>query len=82
MSVFGPLRIVRALFGLAGVAYALVGCSSINKASELGLEVGIERLAVAFVCLAVFGGMRRLINRLHLRRHGVPHPSLKSDWSL
>lgn len=82
MSVFGLLRIVRALFGLAGVGYALVGCSSINNAQELGLEAGIERLAVAFACLAVFGGMRRLINRLHLRRHGAPHPSLETDWSL
>jgi len=82
MSVFGLLRIVRALFGLAGVGYALVGCSSINNAQALGLEVGIYRLGVAFGCLAVFGGMRWLINRLHLRRHGVPHPSLKKDWSL
>jgi hypothetical protein len=44
--------------------------------------VGIFRLGVAFVCLAVFGLMRGLINRLHVRRHGVPHPSLAKDWSL
>lgn len=46
MNIFLVLRIVRAIFGMAGVAYALVGCSTLNNASQVGgLEPGIERQA-------------------------------------
>ena len=80
--VFVLLRIVRANFGLAGVALAFVGCSTLTHAKDLGLEAGIYRLGVAFACLMVFGLLRWLINRLHVTRNGVPHPSLTKEWSL
>jgi hypothetical protein len=82
MTIFLLLRIVRAIFGMAGIGYALVGCSTINNASELGLEAGIARMGIAFVCLLIFGALRWVTNTLHTRQHGVPHPALSKDWSL
>jgi len=83
MNIFLVLRIVRAMFGMAGIAYALVGCSTLNNASQVGgLEPGIERLGIAFSCLMIFGGLRWVINTMHTRQHGAPHPALSKDWSL
>lgn len=81
-TVFWLLRIARAVFGLVGVSYALVGCSTLNNAKEVGLEAGIFKLQVAFVCLLMFGLLKWLINKLHVSRYGVPHPSLTKEWSL
>jgi hypothetical protein len=81
-TVFWLLRIARAVFGLAGVSYALVGCSTISNAKDLGLEAGVFKLGVAFACLMVFGLLRWLINKLHFSKYGVPHPSLAREWSL
>jgi hypothetical protein len=80
--VLGLLRVVRAVFGLAGVSYALVGCSAISNAKDVGLEMGVNKLLVAFVCLMMFGLLRWVINKVHAKKYGVPHPSLAKEWSL
>lgn len=76
--IFGLLRIMRAMIGFVGALNLLSACSLLANAAERG----IIKLAIAFVCLSLFGMIGWIINRLHLNRHGIPHPALAKTWSL
>ena len=41
------------------------------------------KVVILAVSGLVFFGLRRVINRLHIRKHGVPHPALaETEWAL
>lgn len=80
--MFGILRIVRAIAGL-GFFFQLIGLfpaltwlqdtSAVD--SKMVAFMGIKIL-LALVFGAIFFGMRLLINWLHIKKDGEPHPAL------
>ena len=87
--MFGALRFLR---GIVGVIFGM-NCISLVTAWLDGLEKGVPvtvlMVTVALTglflaCLAwLFHWLRRLINRLHTKRYGVPHPKLATNmWAL
>lgn len=91
------LRIVRGIAGLFGlglvvaltrVLFALLllffeGASP-DAFSGIG-EIAVEAMPLfvaAVICLAIFFGLRSVIHKIHMRRHGVQHPSLLGMFNL
>jgi hypothetical protein len=87
--MFTTLRLLRAAIGFIFVIQVfglLPACSWISSPEQI--TGGMWFMVVAKVVLAtIFGlgffGLRHAINKLHTKRHGEPHPSLKSGkWAL
>ncbi len=87
------LRIVRALFGLFAIIMILGIFQDLSQLSQLptisdhilGLAITfvLTKLIVLAICVAVFILGRKLINALHLKLNGTPHPKLSiSIWKL
>jgi hypothetical protein len=75
------LLIVLQLFGL--VINLLWLLPQPGAAHAYGMGSLLYRLALLLVSGALFFGLRRIINRSYLRRHGVPHPTLADRrWAL
>jgi hypothetical protein len=82
------LRIIRALFGFIAAGQLLgllpvIGWLSNLSATNGGMWVIV---VVKVFILLVFGGtffwLRTLINKLHTKKHGMPHPTLHTRWTL
>ncbi len=91
-SMFGLLRFFR---GVCGFVFALQVIHVIEAATRLlepeavVVDMGgfFALLLIKVVFLGASGLMffwlRSVINRLHIRKHGVPHPALaKKEWAL
>ncbi len=84
-SIFNLLRIIR---GICGFVFALqiihvIGAVALlAKPEAAGMDIGgfFAILLIKIVALGVSGFMffwlRGIINRLHTRKHGTPHPAL------
>ena len=87
--MFGLLRIIRGFCGFLFVMQFLgllpVFSWPLHPSSVTGgmlAGVLIKLLAIALLGW-LFLWLRRIINRLHTKKHGVPHPSLaKNIWAL
>jgi hypothetical protein len=82
------IRIIRGLFGLVAAAQlvqALAALLALSKPST-DTNTALAAATVAFVLVAIFGGLffllRALINRMHKSKHGTPHPALVKPWNL
>ena len=54
-----------------------------GPAPEYGIGSLLYRLALLLLSGGWFFGLRRIINRLHFKKHGVPHPALADQpWAL
>ena len=87
--MFGLLRFIRGFCGLLFVMQ-IVGLLPVLTWLQQPDAVTDDMWAQVFIkvlALALFGslffGLRSIINRLHIRKHGVPHPALaEKQWSL
>lgn len=87
---FGALRALRILLGLLlivqvwtfveGFSFAVKNPAVLQRL-EFIVPVLIKLLCTAVLVL-LFDYFRRVINRLHVRKFGIPHPSLGDRWSL
>jgi hypothetical protein len=86
----GLLRVIRGLIGLLivlqpfGLVINLLWLLP-NPGADNGYEIAslLYRLALLAVSVGLFLGLRRIINRLYLKKHGVPHPTLaQRRWVL
>lgn len=80
--MFGVLRFIRALFGFAAALYALRILVSVGARGQIMLETLIVELVFIGLCSGVFFGMRKLINKMHIKRFNTPHPALINKWGL
>lgn len=90
--MFGLLRCIRGIFGLvfAFQILHLVGAATLLLNTEAnGVDFGklFVILSIKVIVLAgagfLFVWLRGLINRLHTKKHGSPHPALvDKKWAL
>ena len=77
---YWSLRILRALAGLLAIAQIPavfgLGSTQYTRAESGGQLIGLFFFGILFVVLG------RIVNALHQRRHGEPHPSLRSFFGL
>lgn len=80
--MFGLLRIVRAIAGL-GFLFQLIGLLPVltwlqDTSAVDGKMIAFLgiKILLALVFGAIFFGMRMLINWLHVKKDGKPHPVL------
>lgn len=82
------LRFIR---GGCGFIFGLLVISAASSVVSFALQPGSTKVAATFffalipllLFRALFFALRRLINYLHTKKHGVPHPALaKSNWAL
>lgn len=80
--MFGFLRLIR---GICGFVFALQVLGLVPVLTWLSQPDAIDGKMVAMVVLklvvlavsgGLFFGLRKLINRLHEKKHGEPHPAL------
>jgi len=83
------LQCLQVMAAAAWISKVMEPDAWISKPEAVDVDMGgfFALLLVKVVILAVSGLMffwlRRLINRLHIRRHGVPHPALaEKEWVL
>lgn len=86
--VYGPLRVVR---GLAGLLFAFqllallpslgyLGTPQASMATMAGFLAA--KMAVIAVLAGIFFGLRVLINWIHHKTKGSPHPAMTKLWSV
>lgn len=87
--MFGVLRFVRGVFGLLfglqilGMLPILSWLQHPESVTGNMAALLLIKVLAALVCGALFFGLRALINRLYLRKHGVAHPTLANKrWAL
>jgi hypothetical protein len=82
------LRWVRGFFGLiagwqvVGLLPLLGWLGSLDQVTGENLAQVFIKLVVLLVAYGIFVGMKKLINWIHSRRFGEPHPAMVSRWSL
>jgi len=90
-AFLGVLRLIRVLCGflfgwlVLGLLNGLVLYRLIHHDADSDLMV--EFFLIKAIFIALFGGLffwlRGVINRLHIKKHGTPHPALaKNKWNL
>ncbi|MFC4161918.1 hypothetical protein [Chitinimonas lacunae] len=87
--LIGFLRVIRAVFGFL---FALQAIGILSAIGDLGSpSIDQEKLFVVLfvkiIAALIFGplffGLRALINKIHTKKYGSPHPLLgKSTWAL
>lgn len=89
------LELLRFIRGICGFVFAIQVIHVIEalawlaKPEAVGVDMGksfaLLLFKVVFVAVAgfLFFWLRGLINRLHMNKHGTPHPALaKKKWAL
>lgn len=84
------LRVIRAIFGVLFASQVLQVFEAIGLIVEPGgADVGkiyailLIKAVLMLVSLAAFLGLRKLINWIHNKRNGEPHPALATKkWAL
>lgn len=88
--MIGALRLFRGVcgfvFGLqvVDVASVLVALIMGQTAQNPGkfLAIFLMEVIVLVISGALFFGLRKLINYLYERKHGIPHPALEKKWAI
>lgn len=82
------LRAIRGMIGLVGAIYFIEAYQALRITFVHGSTNPDDILTLAaksfacLICFLVFSVLRKLINYLHTRKYGCPHPMLRSGWSL
>jgi hypothetical protein len=86
--MFGLLRFIRGLLGLIA-AWQVLGLLPVlswlqDPAAVNGnmMAVLVVKLLVMSLSVGAFFGLRAVINKLHVKRHGIKHPALEKKWAL
>ena len=84
----GLLRFVRGFCGILFFTQIAGLFSGLTWPQQPDAVTGhmLALLLIKVVAIAIFGGLffllRNLINRLYIKRNGIPHPALVKQWSL
>jgi hypothetical protein len=79
MAVIGWLQVI----GIVSSALALFAPAGYDIASLGAWLAGMSiKAAVGALCIWMSSVLKSLINRLHIRWHGTPHPALERRWGL
>ena len=86
--MYSTLRIIRGIVGfIAGWQIVgllpIIGWLSNLEATNGGMwAIALLKALVLLVFGGIFFGLRALINKLHTKQHGIPHPAMTGKWSL
>lgn len=90
--MFGLLRFIRGICGFMfalQVIHVLEAFAWLAKPEVIGVDMGkffvLLLFKVVFLTIAgfLFFWLRGLINRLHMKKNGTPHPALaEKKWAL
>ena len=86
--MFGLLRLIRGFFGFIAVWQVLGILTVLSWLQDLGAVNGnmmailLVKLLFMALSFGAFFGLRALINKLHIKRHGIQHPALEKQWAL
>lgn len=80
--MYTALRIVRGIIGfvfgvqIIGLFPIITWLQDTSAITGNMIAVLVLKVVLGVLCGVVFFWMRRLINKLHTKKHGVPHPAL------
>jgi len=90
--LFGLLRFIRGVLGFIFVLqliHVIEATISLLKIEAVNFDMSnffallLVKVALFIVAGFLFFGLRWLINRIHINKHGTPHPSLaEKKWAL
>ena len=88
--MFFLLRAIRGLCGylsasslVLGIPTSILSMVSSGPSKSGQTELLLTQIVILLVCGWLFFWLRGFINRLHSKRHGVPHPVLaEKRWAL
>ena len=86
--MFGLLRLIRGFFGFIAAWQVLGILPVLSWLQDLGAVNGnmmailLVKLLFMALSFGAFFGLRALINKLHIKRHGIQHPALVKKWAL
>lgn len=87
-SAYVSLRLVRALLGFIAAWQVLGLLPIIGWLFNLGATnggmwaVALIKSILMLVAGGLFFWLGRFVNRLHMKKHGKPHPGLYTQWTL
>lgn len=89
-GILFTLRLIRGFAGfiagwqIVGLLPILSWIANYNPAADIEniTTIIVMKSLSALLCFSVFFGLRSVINKLHLKRHGVQHPALVKRWGL
>lgn len=87
-ALFFVLRFFRGIIGflfamqVIGLFPILTWFQDLSAVTAEMLGFGFLKLAMAIVFGFSFFGLRAIINRIHLKKFGEPHPKLQKNWAL
>jgi len=87
LSLFGVLRILRALIGVWACALAVnvfAGCAAAlnDGVGEKGIAFLVAQGTLFVIVVLAFAVLRLLIHVIHRRVYGTPHPRLVKRFAL
>ena len=81
--MIGLCRVVRGLIGFLMLMQLFGLVISLLWLPGYGIGSFLYRVALLVISGGLFFGLRHIINRLYLNKHGVPHPTLAEQrWAL
>lgn len=86
--MFGLLRLIRGFFGFFAVLQVFGLLPVLSWLQDLGavnakmMALLVVKLLFMALSIGAFFGLRELINKLHIKRHGIQHPALVNKWAL
>lgn len=86
--MIGLLRFIRAIAGivfgwqLLGILPLLSWIGNIQAITSQMQSVAFLKLTLLITSAIIFFPLRGVINRMHIKEHGVPHPAMKKMFTL
>lgn len=86
--MFGLLRVIRGIFGfiaawqVLGLLPILSWLQDIDTVNGNMMAILMVKLLFMVLSFGAFFVLRVLINKLHIKRHGIEHPALVKEWAL
>ena len=86
--MFGLLRVIRGFFGFIAAWQVFTLLPILSWVQNLGAVNGkmmailVMKLLIMGISFGAFFGLRLLINKLYIKRHGIKHPALVKKWTL
>ena len=87
-SSYIVLRVVRALIGfiagwqIFGLLPVIGWLSNLNATTGGMWAIVFVKAIILLIFGAMFFWLRTIINKLHSKKHGKPHPTMHTQWTL
>lgn len=86
--MYVALRIIRGLVGfvaawqIVGLIQAIGWLSNLDAINGGAWTFIFAKFLFTAIFVMAFFGLRSLINKLHIRKYGAPHPAMHTQWAL